>query len=384
MFRRATGLLVLALFALSMTSAAVSGACTTRNGAASSGTEVAVTPPADLSSIPSDVGKDDRAHLTGAGATFPGPLYTRWFWDYNDHVAPGVQVNYQAIGSGGGIQQLSRRTVDFGATDAPMTDAEIARAPGIQHIPMAIGAVTITYNLPGLREALRLDGDTLAKIYLGEITKWNDAAIASQNPDISLPDKEIVVIHRSDGSGTSYVMTDYLSHVSAEWKARVGTSKNPQWPRGLGGQGNDGMTQQVKQNENSIGYVELIYADTNHLPMAQVKDRAGDYITPSTRSASLAASGIDIPEDYRISIVDSPATGAYPIASFTFILLYRQQSDVNDGTALVDLLWWAVHDGQQTSQELDYAPLPPEIVRRIELTLATRITADGRALLVRR
>jgi phosphate transport system substrate-binding protein len=263
-----------------------------------------------------------------------------------------------------------------------MTDKETQKAAGIQHIPTVLGAIVITYNLPGVNESLRLDGDTVAKIYLGGIKKWDDPAIASQNPGISLPDDDIVVIHRSDGSGTSYVFTDYLSHVSAGWKERVGTSKNPQWPKGIGGQGNDGVTQQVKQNRNSIGYVELIYADTNHLPMAQLKDRAGDYITASTQSASLAASGIDLPADYRVSIVDSPAKGAYPIASFTYILLYRDQPDAAKGKALVDLLWWAVHDGQKTAPQLDYAPLPAAVVRAVELTLATRITSDGQALLV--
>lgn len=347
-----------------------------------SGTEPAITPPANLSSIPSDVGKDNSARLTGAGATFPGPLYTRWFSDYKDHVAPDVQVNYQAIGSGGGIQQITQGTVDFGASDAPMTDREMEKAAGIQHIPTVLGAIVITYNLPGVGSALRLDGETVAKIYLGDIRKWDDPAIASLNPGVSLPHEDIVVIHRSDGSGTSYVFTDYLSHVSADWKDRVGTSKNPQWPRGIGGQGNDGVTQQVKQNKNSIGYVELIYADTNHLPMAQLKNRSGDYVAPSTQSASLAASGIVLPADFRVSIVDSPAKGAYPIASFTYILLYRDQPNASKGKALVDLLWWAIHDGQKTAPELDYAPLALDIVHAVELTLATRITSHGQALLV--
>ena len=347
-----------------------------------SGTEPAITPPANLSSIPSDVGKDDSANLTGAGATFPGPLDTRWVSDYKTGVARGVEVNYQAIGSGGGIQQITQGTVDFGASDAPMTDTEMEKAAGIQHIPTVLGAIVITYNLPNISQPLLLDGDTIAKIYLGTIKNWDDPAIASQNPGVSLPADDIVVIHRSDGSGTSYVFTDYLTHVSADWKAKVGTSKNPQWPKGIGGQGNDGVTQQVKQNRNSIGYVELIFADTNHLPMAQLKDRAGDYVTASTASASLAASGITLPEDYRVSIVDSPAKGAYPIASFTYILLYRDQPDAKKGNALVDLLWWATHDGQKTAPELDYAPLPAEAVRAIELTLATRITSHGQPLLV--
>jgi len=336
---------------------------------------------ASTGAIASNVGKDDKAQLTGAGATFPNPLYTRWFADYKSGVAPGVEVNYQSIGSGGGVKQITEKTVDFGASDAPMSDSEMAKAPGIQHIPTTLGAVVITYNVEGVSAPLKLDGDTIAKIYLGTIKKWNDAAIAGQNAGVTLPSSDIVVVHRSDGSGTSYVFTDYLSKVSTDWNAGPGTSKNPQWPVGLGGQGNDGVTQQVKQNKNSIGYVELIYADSNKLPMAQVKNQSGEYVTPSTDTTSLAASGVALPDDYRVSIVDAPAKGAYPIASFTYILLYRNQTDAAKAKALVDLLWWAIHDGQRTNATLDYAPLPAAVVKAIEKTLTTDITSGGQPVL---
>ena len=290
-------------------------------------------------------------------------------------------MNYQSIGSGGGIQQITAKMVDFGASDAPMSDDEMSKASGIQHIPTTLGAVVITYNIDGLSAPLKLDGDTIAKIYLGKITKWNDSAIADQNPGVSLPSSGISVVHRSDGSGTSFVFTDYLSHVSDDWSNGPGTSKNPQWPVGLGGQGNEGVSQQVSQNKNSIGYVELVYTKQNNLPAAQVKNKSGDYVAPSTESTSLAATGISIPDDYRTSIVDSPAKGAYPISSFTYILLYKNQSDATKGRALVDLLWWAIHDGQATTSELNYAPLPKDVVAKVEATLTTDITSGGQPLL---
>jgi phosphate transport system substrate-binding protein len=363
-----------------------SAATTPAGGATAAATKGATTPVAGTtstggSSIPSDVGKSDKAKLTGAGATFPNPLYTRWFSDYKSSVASGVEVNYQSIGSGGGIKQITEKTVDFGASDAPMSDDEMSKAAGVQHIPTTLGAVVITYNLDGVSAPLKLDGDTIAKIYLGKITKWNDPAIAGQNSGVTLPSSDITVVHRSDGSGTTFVFTDYLSHVSADWKDGPGTSKNPQWPVGLGGQGNEGVSQQIKQNKNSIGYVELVYTQQNNLPAAQVKNKSGDYVTPSTDSTSLAASGVTIPADYRTSIVDSPTKGAYPIASFTYILLYKAQTDATKGKALVDLLWWAIHDGQKTTTELGYAPLPKEVVAMVEKTLTTDITANGQPIL---
>ena len=351
------------------TAAAKSPATTASSGTSTSG-----------GTIPANVGKDDKAQLTGAGATFPNPLYTRWFADYNKNVAPGVQVNYQAIGSGGGVKQITEKTVDFGASDAPMTDAELSKAEGIVHIPTTMGAVTITYNLDGVTTPLKFDGNTLAKIYLGQVTNWNDPAIAALNAGVSLPDAEIVVVHRSDGSGTSFVFTDYLTKSSPDWDSKVGTSKNPDWPVGLGGQGNDGVTQQVKQNKNSIGYVELTYAKTNNLPISDIKHQDGTFITPSPESTSLAAQGVSLPADYRTSVTNSPTAGAYPISSFTYILLYKDQTNASKGTALVHMLWWAIHDGQKTTTELYYAPLPPDVVKSVEVTLRG-ITANGQPIL---
>jgi phosphate transport system substrate-binding protein len=363
------------------TSTAQAGAQTSpapTNAAATPSGTGSVTP----ISIPADVGKDDTASLTGAGSTFAAPLYSRWGIDYKANVSSGVQVNYQSIGSGGGINALKDGIVDFGATDAPMTDADIAKAKGpVQHIPTALGAIVITYNLPGLSQPLRLDGDTIARIYLGKITKWNDSAIAGQNQGAKLPDADIAVVHRSDGSGTSFIFTDYLSSVSADWKDAVGTSKNPSWPIGLGGQGNEGVSQQVKQNENSIGYIELGYAQTNKLPLASIKDQGGDYVQPTTDSTSLAASGVAIPEDYRVSIVNSPSKGAYPIAGFTWIVLYKEQTDAAKAKALVDFLWWGIHDGQRVEPSLGYAPLPKDLVTSIEKTLTTNITVHGEPVL---
>ena len=356
-------------------------ATTAAAGATAASTKAAATPVSGGSKIPSNVGKADSAKLTGAGATFPTPLYTRWFSDYKSSVASGVEVNYQSIGSGGGIKQITEKTVDFGASDAPMSDAELAKAAGVLHIPTTLGAVVITYDIDGLSAPLKLDGDTIAKIYLGKITKWNDPAIAALNSGVTLPSADIAVVHRSDGSGTTFVFTDYLSSVSSDWKAGPGTSKNPQWPVGLGGQGNEGVSQQVKQNKNSIGYVELVYTQQNNLPAAQVKNKSGEYITPSTDATSLAAAGVTIPADYRTSIVDSPSKGAYPISSFTYILLYKDQSDAAKGKALVDLLWWAIHDGQKTTTELGYAPLPAPVVTMVEKTLTTDITSGGQPLL---
>jgi phosphate transport system substrate-binding protein len=338
--------------------------------------------PTTVDGIPTNVGKDDTAQITGGGATFPAILYSRWFADYKSGVAPGVEVNYQPVGSGGGVNLIQNQAVDFGASDAPLTDDELSEAHGpLQHIPATMGPVVITYNLPGVSQPLKFDGDTIAKIYMGKIKKWNDPAIAEQNAGVTLPDADIVVVHRSDGSGTSFVFTDFLSKLNADWKASVGTTKNPSWPAGVGGQGNEGVTQQVKQNKNSIGYVELAYAEANSLPKAEVRNASGEYITPTVESTAIAAEGVSMPPDYRVSIVNSPNKGAYPIASFTFILLYKDQPDAKKGKAIVDLLWWAIHDGQAVAPSLYYAPLPSEVVKSIEKTLTTDITSGGQPLL---
>src|SRR4051812_23418609 len=269
--------------------------------------------------------------LTGAGATFPYPLYSKWFDAYA--TTTGVKINYQSIGSGGGIRQLSEQTVDFGATDAPMSDAELAKAKGgpVLHIPTVLGAVVVTYNVPELERPLRLDGTTLADIYLGKITRWNDARIAALNGGAKLPARDILVVHRSDGSGTSYVFTDYLASVSSSWAAKSGKGKEVQWPVGLGGKGNEGVAGQVKQLPGSIGYVELAYAKENKLAFADIRNAKGQFVTPSiaavTAAAAGAAAALPATTDYRVSIVNASGANAYPISSFTWLLVYRNQTD---------------------------------------------------------
>ncbi len=302
------------------------------------------------------------ADLTGAGATFPYPLYSKWFDAYA--TKSGVKINYQSIGSGGGIRQLSEQTVDFGASDAPMSDDEMAKAKGgaVLHIPTALGAVAIVYNLPDLGAPLKLTGDVIAAIFQGQITKWNDARIAALNPTAKLPATDILVVHRSDGSGTSYVFTDYLASVSPAWAAKPGKGKEVQWPVGLGAKGNEGVAGQVKQTPGAIGYVELAYATQNKMSMASVKNAAGEFVAPSIASVTAAAAGaagkLPANTDYRISIVNAPGAGAYPISSFTWIIAYVKQADAAKGKKLTDFLRWALADGQGMESALDYAPLP--------------------------
>src|SRR5919106_423973 len=280
--------------------------------------------------------------LTGAGATFPNPIYTKWFDTYAK--ATGVRINYQSIGSGGGIRQFTEGTVDFGATDGPMTDEQIKAVQGnVVHIPTVIGAVVLTYNLPGLGSTkLRLDAPTIADIYLGRLTKWNDARLAQLNPGVKLPDQDIIVVHRSDGSGTTYVFVDYLSKVSPEWKQKVGKATSVNWPVGLGGKGNEGVTQQVKQTEGSIGYVELIYAISNDLPYAIVTNAAGNFIEPTLQTATAAAAGIDLPADtdFRVSITNAPGPNAYPITSFTWLLIRKEAQDPTKAKTIWDFVSW--------------------------------------------
>jgi phosphate transport system substrate-binding protein len=307
--------------------------------------------------------------LTGAGATFPYPIYSKWFADYATKT--GVKINYQSIGSGGGIRQLSEQTVDFGASDAPMSDAELAKAKGgpILHIPTVLGAVVVTYNVPEIKKTLRLDGPTLADIYLGKITKWNDARIATLNPGTRLPASDILVVHRSDGSGTSYVFTDYLSSVSPSWAEKPGKGKEVQWPVGLGGKGNEGVAGQVKQLPGSIGYVELAYAKQNKLAYADMRNAQGAYVTPTIEAVTAAASGaaakLPANTDYRISIVNAPGRGAYPISSFTWLLVYKQQTDAVKGKKLIDFVRWALTEGEKSAATLDYAPIPSAMSRQL-------------------
>jgi phosphate transport system substrate-binding protein len=305
-----------------------------------------------------------QMQINGAGATFPQPIYTKWFSEYGK-IDPSVQFNYQGIGSGGGQKQILAETVDFGASDGPMSDANLAKAPRpLWHIPTVAGAVVISYNLPG-DPKLKLDGPTLAGIFLGKITKWNDPAIAGQNSGVSLPDQDIVVVHRSDGSGTTFIFTDYLSSVSADWKSSVGKNTAVSWPTGLGAKGNPGVAGQIKQSSGAIGYVELAYAKQNHLPYADLKNAAGNYVTPTIASVTAALTTATIPDDFRFSMVNAPGDASYPIAGATWLLVYQQQKDSAKGAKLVAFLKWAYADGEKMAADLDYAPLPDAVLQRV-------------------
>ena len=319
--------------------------------------------------------------LRGAGATFPNPLYQKWLSEYGK-IHPNVKIDYQSIGSGGGINQLKKQTVDFGASDAPMSDDDLKSAPGeVLHIPTVLGAVVLTYNLEGLKQPLRFSPEVIADIFLGKIKKWNDPKIAADNPGVTLSANDITVVHRSDGSGTSAVFTDYLSKVSAEWKEKVGAGVSPSWPIGLGGKGNEGVTGQVKNTPNTIGYIELVYAVKNNLPVAEIKNASGAFIAPSIDAvtAAAAASAASMPDDLRISITNAAGAPAYPISSYTYILVYKDQKDAGKGKALVDFLWWGIHDGEGFAKELQYAPLPADIVKKAEAKINS-VTANGTAL----
>jgi len=302
--------------------------------------------------------------INGAGATFPYPIYSKWFDEYAK-VDPSVRFNYQSIGSGGGQKQITAETVDFGASDGPMSDENLAKAPGkILHIPTVAGADVITYNLPG-NPKLKLDGEAIANIFLGKITKWNDAKIAALNPGAALPDLPIVVVHRSDGSGTTYIFVDYLSSISPEWANSVGKGTSVKWPVGLGGKGNEGVAGQVKQLSGAIGYVELIYAKQNEMPYADVKNAAGNFITPSIASVTEALATAKIPDDFRFSMVNPPGEKAYPIAGTTWLLVYEKQKDPTKGRKLVEFLNWAMTHGESIASSLDYAPLPDSVQQRV-------------------
>jgi len=322
-----------------------------------------------------------ETRMQGAGATFPNPIYQKWFSEYNK-ANPGVTFDYQSIGSGGGIKQITEKTVDFGGSDAPMTDDQLSKAQGqILHIPTVLGAVVLTYNIPGMTADLKFTPEAIAGIYLGKIKKWNDPVIGAANEGVALPANDITVVHRSDPSGTSFVFTDYLSKVSPEWKSGPGTGTAVQWPAGVGAKGNEGVTGQVKQTPNSIGYVELIYAEQNKLPTPAIKNAAGEWIKPTLDSTSAAAAGAvsQIPDDLRVSITNAPGAGAYPIASFTYLLVYKEQADQAKGKALVDFLWWATHDGEKMAKDMSYAPLPAEIVKKAEDKIKS-ITSQGKPL----
>jgi phosphate transport system substrate-binding protein len=308
----------------------------------------------------------DPVLVTGAGATFPNPLYSKWFAEYNK-LNPAIRFNYQSIGSGGGIQQFTAGTVAFGATDAPMSAEELSRAPDAVHVPMVLGAVVLVYNAPF--SGLKLTPALVEGIFLGKIAKWNDPAMAKVNPGVQLPDAPITVVRRSDGSGTTYVFTEYLASISPAWKQKVGAGKSVSWPVGLGGKGNEGVTGLVKQAPGAIGYVELAYARQNKLPTAALQNRDGNFVSPSTEATSAAAAGVAIPDDYRVSLVNPAGKDAWPIASFTYLLVHKDMKDKAKGDALVKFLWWAVHQGQGLAAPLDYAPLPLPVVRKLEKTI---------------
>jgi phosphate transport system substrate-binding protein len=305
--------------------------------------------------------------INGAGATFPNPIYSKWFDEF--HKANGTQINYQPVGSGAGIKQVTEGTVDFGATDGPMNDDQIKayrtkNGAGILHFPTVLGAVVPTYNVPGVNTALNFTPEALAGIFLGRIERWNDPAIANANKGVNLPGNDIVVIHRSDGSGTTYIWTDYLSKVSGDWKDKVSKGTSVNWPKGLGGKGNEGVTGLIKQTPNSIGYVELIYAAQNKVPYGSVKNSAGTFVKADLASVTEAASGAvkTMPEDFRVSITNAPGKSAYPISSFTWLLIPEKFKDTGKRDAMKKFLNWAITDGQGSAESLSYAKLPKEVV----------------------
>ncbi len=313
--------------------------------------------------------------INGAGATFPAPLYQKWFSEYNK-LNPNIKFNYQPIGSGGGIKQFTEGTIDFGASDSPMKDDQIAKAPDVVHIPTVLGAVVVVYNAPGLKN-LRFSGETLANVFLGKITKWSDPAIAADNPGVKMPDKAIVVARRSDGSGTNAIFTDYLSKVSADFKSRIGTGTSVSWPPGtLGGKGNDGVTGLVKGTPGSIGYVELAYAIQQKLPVAELKNKEGTWVKPSIESTTTAAAGVEMPADYRVSITNASGKDAYPISGFTWLLVHKDSKDAAKGTATVNFLRWALTEGEKMATPLDYAPLPKAVQEKVLKTIDT-LTVNG-------
>ncbi|CAN5862223.1 phosphate ABC transporter substrate-binding protein PstS [soil metagenome] len=314
------------------------------------------------------------AQINGAGATFPYPIYSKWFAEYNK-LHPDVRINYQSLGSGAGIRQLTSQTVFFGASDQPMKDEQLKSAPGnILHFPTVLGAVVPIYNLPGVSQGLKFSGPLLADIVLGKVRKWNDPTIAKHNPGVSLPGTDITFVHRSDGSGTTFVWADYLAKVSPEFKQKVGADASLNWPVGVGGKGNEGVAGMVRQTPGSIGYVELIYALQNKIAVGAVQNSAGTYVAPSVESVTAAAAGAsaDMPDDFRVSITDAAGAEAYPIASFTWLLLYEDPRDTAQGRVMADFLRWALGEGQVHARELGYAPLPQEIVER-ELAALDRL-----------
>jgi phosphate transport system substrate-binding protein len=321
--------------------------------------------------LAAQTGVNAQTLINGAGSTFDYPAFTKWFEAYKQ-VDPDARFNYQSIGSGGGQRQLLEQTVDFGASDAPMTDAMMAKAPGkILHIPVVVGGEAICYNLPG-NPKLKLDSDALVNIYLGNIKKWNDPKIAALNPGVDLPDLPVIVVHRSDGSGTTFIFCDYLCSVSPVWKDTVGKNTSVKWPVGLGGKGNEGVAGQIEQLPGAIGYVELAYALENHMTYAEMKNASGNFLYPTLDTVSAALSTAKVPEDFRFSMVNAPGDNSYPIAGASWVLIYQHSKNPGHGKKLVAFLKWAVTDGQKLSKQLDYAPLPDNVVQR-ELQLLNTV-----------
>jgi phosphate transport system substrate-binding protein len=309
--------------------------------------------------------------INGAGATFPYPLYSRWFSDYQK-ISPSTQINYQSIGSGGGIRQFTDKTIDFGATDSPMTDEQLKKVgEPVIHVPTAIGSVVLSYNLPDQKK-IKLTSDLIAAIFLGDLTKWEDPRLKKLNPELTAAG-DIVVIHRSDGSGTTAVFTDYLSKVSSPWKEKVGTGTSVKFPVGLGGKGNEGVAGLIKQTPLSVGYIEFVYAKTNQLPVASLQNSQGEFVEPTLASLTAAANAMmsSMPPDYRLSITNSAGKGAYPISSFTYLLIRQDMSASDKGKALVGFLKWALTEGQKTAAALDYAPLPTALEKKLKNTVQT-------------
>lgn len=313
--------------------------------------------------------------INGAGSTFAAPLYTKWAYTYHQ-AHPDVQMNYQAIGSGGGIQQVTNHTVDFGASDAYLTPAQKEKAPGLMNLPTVLGAVVLAYNVPELANTeLKLNGPVIADMYLGKIKTWNDPAIAQLNPGVKLPNTPVVIAHRADGSGTTAIFTDYLGKVSPEWKQKVGSSTAVSWPVGLGGKGNDGVTGIVKQNPGGFGYVELAYAEQNHLPVATLQNADGKFLKASVETTSAAAAQVQVPEDFAVSITNAPGANAWPITGFTYVLLYPSYSQAKDA-AMLRFFHWGLTQGGDAAKALDYAPLPQEVQQKVLAKLKT-ITVNG-------
>ena len=321
--------------------------------------------------------------LQGSGASFPKPIYEKWVSEYGK-INPKIRIDYQAIGSGGGQRAILSNTADFGASDDPMKDEDLQKAEGeLIHIPTVLGAVVLTYNLEGIDKPLKLTPEVIAGIYMGDIKKWNDPKIEADNSDVTLPDAEISPVYRADSSGTTAVFTDYLSKTVPAFKEKIGPAKQPNWVQGVGAgaKGNDGVTGQVKNIPNSIGYIEIAFAKANNLPTALIKNKDGNFVEPTIENVSAAAAGSvgDMPEDMRTQITNADGENAYPISSYTYILVYKDQKDSTKGKALVDFLWWATHDGEKFTSDLHYAPLPEEVVKKVEAKINS-ITADGKPL----